>query len=56
MDKLNTNYKYITILNTKYIIKSPTLLIQNPMYPNETIDIRHFNWKNIDPSQIKYSN
>jgi len=56
MDKLNTNYKYITILDVKYCIKSSTLLVPDPKYMKETVDIRTFNWDNIKPEYVRYSN
>ena len=56
MDKLNTNYKYITILDVKYRIKSPTLLVPDPKYMKESVDIRTFNWDNIKPEHVRYSN
>ena len=55
MSKFNTNYKYITILNTKYLIISPTTL-GDINYPKETTDIRQFNWDNIPSDKITYSN
>ncbi len=55
MSKFNTNYKYITILNTKYLIISPTTL-GDINYPKETTDICQFNWDNIPSDKIIYSN
>ena len=55
MKAFNTNYKYITILNTKYLIISPTTL-GDINYPKETTDIRQFNWDNISMDNVAYSN
>ena len=55
MITFNTDYKYITILNVKYLIISPTTLA-DPAHPKEIISIFQFNWDNIKPEYVRYSN